>query len=259
MIASISIGSVLRKKFGPFLFILPLIIAGCEIEDPTEKEMEIFFGTVWSQEKVDYYYEGELIKSKKNGTESAWYVHYYEDFALCMSPSTCSILSYTFSDHRYSISPALPDYVITSVDNDSLTIETEGFMSLIDGSETFVTDHSIEYYTAEKQSSLASALEGVWHEYKMELYKDGQITNTWDVDTKVNYHKDGSVTYPSIDGDDSQTQPKYYILVGNRLGYSPTAYGKGSVYTVSINGDEMVQESDYSSLGTSKRYFRKSK
>ncbi|MBR4818037.1 MAG: hypothetical protein IKX07_06965 [Bacteroidales bacterium] len=132
-----------------------------------------------------------------------------------------------------------------------MVIETDGLEHLI-STDILEYDHSVSYYSAAKKSPLASSFEGEWNNHKMELYRDGNVVYTWEVDSNIKFSKDGTFTYP---GQDSANDG-YYLLFDDKVGFSKNF---NSVMTVSIDGNDMILEWFSPQLGTTKNYFRKVK
>ncbi|MBR5736670.1 MAG: hypothetical protein IKX60_07770 [Bacteroidales bacterium] len=243
------------------VFLLLLILTGCEKEGSSRNKEKLFFGTVWKLDKVDYYLDGQLVSSSAHNADNALYVHYFEDLSITIYLEDGRYRSYVqthnISDFHINISPNVPERVVTSVTQTSMVIETDGLEHMI-YPESFDYNHSVAYYSAAKKSSLASSFEGEWHNYKAELYRDGQEVFSNDQDYRVKYSKDGLVTYsdPAL-----SVQGNNYLLIDDKLAFSQlVSPWTQTVWTVSINGDEMVQEeSSPTILGTMKYYFRKVK
>ena len=253
-------GSVSARKYGSLFILMLLILAGCEKEDPAITDQKLFLGTVWELDKVDYFLDGELVSSVEYNADNAVYVHYFEDLALWINLDNGQyrsvVQSHSLSGLRISINPDVPERVVTSITQTSMVIETDGLENMI-YPEHFHYNHSVSYYSAAKTSPLASSFEGEWEAYKSELLRDGQVVNTWDLDYRVKYSKDGLVTYSDPS---AEHNGKYYLLIGDKLAFSQTYSSIKVVWTISINGKEMVQEqSSPTILGTTKNYFRKVK
>lgn len=238
-----------------FLLFLLLILTGCEKEGVSNKEQKLFFGTVWKMDRADYYLDGVLVKSIEYNSENALYVHYFDDLSLWIGAEKGEysrfIQTHSISDLHIILGPNIPERVVTSINHSSMVIETDGLEHLI-STDILEYDHSVSYYSAAKKSPLASSFEGEWNNYKMELYRDGKVVYTWEVDSNIKFSKDGTFTYP---GQDS-TNDGYYLLVDEKVGFSKNF---NSVMTVSIDGNDMILEWFSPQLGTTKNYFRKVK
>ena len=246
------------KAAGSLFLLMFLILAGCEKEGVSNKEQKILFDTIWKMDRVDYYLDGELVKSIEYNSDNALYVHYFDDLSLWLYAEKGKYGSYiqpfSISDLHITLYPNMPERVITSINKSSMVIETDGLEHIV-STDILEYDHSVSYYSAAKKSPLASSFEGEWENYKMELYNDGKITKTWEVVSRIKYSKDGRITYQDPQGE--SLKGKYYLLIDDKVAFSVSNLSQ-SVYTVSISGKEMVQEG-YSSLGTTKNYFCKVK
>ena len=243
------------KTAGSLFLLMFLILTGCEKEGVSNKEQKLFFGTVWKMDKADYYLDGVLVKSIEYNSENALYVHYFDDLSLWIGAEKGEysrfIQTHSISDLHIILGPNIPERVVTSINHSSMVIETDGLEHLI-STDILEYDHSVSYYSAAKKSPLASSFEGEWNNYKMELYRDGKVVYTWEVDSNIKFSKDGTFTYP---GQDS-TNDGYYLLFDDKVGFSKNF---NSVMTVSIDGNDMILESSSTQLGTTKNYFHKGK
>ena len=243
------------KTAGSLFLLMFLILTGCEKEGVSNKEQKLFFGTVWKMDKADYYLDGVLVKSIEYNSENALYVHYFDDLSLWIGAEKGEysrfIQTHSISDLHIILGPNIPERVVTSINHSSMVIETDGLEHLI-STDILEYDHSVSYYSAAKKSPLASSFEGEWNNYKMELYRDGKVVYTWEVDSNIKFSKDGTFTYP---GQES-TNDGYFLLVDDKVGFSKNF---NSVMTVSIDGNDMILESSSTQLGTTKNYFHKGK
>lgn len=253
-----NINESVLKKYGFILYLILLILTGCEKEGSSSDKEKLFFGTVWKKDKVDYYLDGTLVKSIEYNADNPVFIHFYEDLSLGYYLDNGKyyryIINYSISNLHITIHPNIPERVVTTVNQTAMVIETNGYQRDI-SSEIIEYDHAVYYYSAAKTGPLASSFEGEWHNYKQELYRDGQIVKSWDQDMRVKYSKDGHVTYLTPN---PLLEDEYYLLVGDKLVFSKSNE-LSIVHTVSINGDEMVQESSETILGITKSYFRKVK
>ena len=243
------------KTAGSLFLLMFLILTGCEKEGVSNKEQKLFFGTVWKMDRADYYLDGVLVKSIEYNSENALYVHYFDDLSLWIGAEKGEysrfIQTHSISDLHIILGPNIPERVVTSINHSSMVIETDGLEHLI-STDILEYDHSVSYVSAAKKSPLASSFEGEWNNYKMELYRDGKVVYTWEVDSNIKFSKDGTFTYP---GQDS-TNDGYYLLVDDKVGFSKNF---NSVMTVSIDGNDMILEWFSPQLGTTKNYFRRVK
>lgn len=239
----------------PFLIFLLFIFSGCDEIVIDDKDQELFFGTVWKADKVDYFNEGDLVRSDEYISGKALYEHYFTDTVLWISVENGQykrgINTYKYSDLHIDYGEGIPERVVTSIDNASMVIESDGLEHAI-YPELYDYDHTTAYYSVAEESPLASSFEGEWDNYKMELIRDGKVVNTWELDTRIKYSKDGTVTYSNAE----TTSEGYYLLVDDKVVFS---VNDKSVKTVKIDGDGMIQESYNPSLGTSRVYFRRVK
>ena len=243
------------KTAGSLFLLMFLILTGCEKEGVSNKEQKLFFGTVWKMDKADYYLDGVLVKSIEYNSDNALYVHYFDDLSLWISAEkgeySSFIQTHSISDLHITLDPNIPERVVTSINQTSMVIETNGVQHEF-SSERLDYDHSVFYFSSAKTNPLASSFEAEWNNYKMELYRDGKVVYTWEVDSNIKFSKDGTFTYP---GQES-TNDGYFLLVDDKVGFSKNF---NSVMTVSINGNDMILESSSTQLGTTKNYFHKGK
>lgn len=239
----------------PILFSLLIILPGCEKENSFNKEEDLFFGTVWKLDKSEYYHNGTLVKTVELGSDRAYYVHYFTDEALVMSVENGRhdrfVQTYTISDLHINRGANIPEEVVTSINQTSMVIETDGLQHAI-YPELFDYDHSVSYYSPVSQSPLSSSFIGEWNNYKMDLTRDGKVENTWELDIHIKYSKDGTVTYSTAESADEG----HYLLIDDKVAFSKNF---DSVMTVKIDGKEMTHESYNHMLGTTRNYFRKVK
>ena len=234
-----------------FLFIL----SGCEKENSGSKEENLFLGTIWKLDRREYYYNGTLVKTVESGADRAYYVHYFANESLELYVENGSygryVQTYTISDLHINRGAYLPEEVVTSINQTSMVLESNGLVHEM-SPELFDYDHSVSYYSPAPKSPLSSSFVGKWNNYKMDLTRDGKVENTWELDTRINYSKDGTVTYNTAESTDEW----HYLLIDDKVAFSKNF---NSVMTVKIDGKEMTQESYNPMLGTTKNYFRKIK
>ena len=237
----------------PILLSLLFILTGCEKENSSNKEENLFFGTVWKLDKSEYYLNGTLVKTIELGTDRAYYIHYFADEALVISIENGSynryVQTYTITDLHINRGANIPEEVVTSINRTSMVIETDGLQYAL-YPELFDYDHSVSYYSPVSQSPLSSSFIGEWNNYKMDLTRDGKVEYSWELDIRVKYSKDGSVTYSTAESVDEG----HYLLIDDKVAFSKNY---NSVMTVKIDGKEMTHESYNQMLGTAKNYFRR--